>query len=85
MNDRASLYVEPYRALLCTQGFEGYRETEVEVIGETAQKFRIKALIGTKLGGRSRWLNKGETALVPKRAIKRKETGGYNATTDAET
>ncbi len=71
MNERASLYVEPYRALLRTNGFEGYRETEVEVIGETVQKFRIKALIGTKLGGRSRWLNKGETALVPKRAIKR--------------
>lgn len=76
----ASLYVEPYRALLCTRGFEGYRETEVEVIGETAQKFRIKAVIGTKVSAghssRSRWLVKGETALVPKRAIKRKETGG---------
>lgn len=61
---------EERHALLCLQGWDGYSETPVVVVGATPTKFRIRALDRTKLGGRSRWLYRGETALVPKHAIK---------------
>ncbi len=59
----------PRQGYLILQGWEGRTETLCEVLEETPKRYRIKALIGMKLAGRSRWLDKGETALVPKRAI----------------
>ena len=57
-------------AELGLQGWEGLTWTRVEIIGETPKKYRIRALQRTKLGGRSRWIYAGETALVPKHAIR---------------
>lgn len=42
----------------------------MRVIGETPSKFRITAIERTKLAGRNRWIATGETALVPKPAIR---------------
>ncbi len=81
----------PRQGYLILQGWEGRSETLCEVLAETPKCYRIKALIGMKLAGRSRWLNKGETALVPKRAIvllpqPGDDIGGNtDATTDAKT
>lgn len=57
-------------ALLCTGGWHGYIEQPVTVVGETPKRYRIKANARTKLAGRSRWLEIGETVLVPKTAIR---------------
>ena len=51
-------------------GWGGVTWTRVRVIGETPKRYRIQALQRTKLGGRCRWINEGETALVPKRALR---------------
>lgn len=51
-------------------GWAGRREHKVEVIGETPKRYRIRAIERTKLAGRCRWLYAGETALVPKYAIR---------------
>ena len=59
----------PRMGYLILQGWEGRTETRCEVLEETPKRYRIKALIGMRLGGPGRWLDKGETALVPKRAI----------------
>lgn len=56
--------------LLLLEGWEGRTETPVEVVGQTAKKFRIRAITETKLAGRYRWLADGETALVPKHAVR---------------
>lgn len=60
-------------ALLCLDGWAGRSETPVEVVGETPKRYRIAIPPGSqpvRLGGRHRWLRIGETALVPKTAIK---------------
>ena len=48
----------------------GRTETLIEIIGETPKRYRIKAITRTKVGGRYRWLEPGETRLVPKTAVK---------------
>jgi hypothetical protein len=66
-------------AFLCLNGFDGYSETPVEVIGETPKRYRIICppdRQAVKLAGRNRWLRVGETALVPKTAIKVKPGKG---------
>lgn len=50
-------------------GWGGRTESRVLVIGETPKRYRIQAIARTKLAGRDRYLNAGETALVPKRAV----------------
>jgi hypothetical protein len=50
-------------------GYAGRSEYAVMVIGETPKRYRIQATAATKLAGRSRWLQAGETTLVPKRAV----------------
>ena len=50
-------------------GWSGRTESAVMVIGETPKRYRIQAIGRTKLAGRDRWLNEGETTLVPKRAV----------------
>lgn len=56
-------------AILCIDGWAGRTETPVLIIGETPKRYRIRAIERTKLAG-ARWLYRGETALVPKSAIK---------------
>lgn len=56
------------------QGWHGYTEQEVEIIGETPKRTRIRAITQTRLAGRRRELRPGEIALVPKYAVKRKES-----------
>lgn len=51
-------------------GWAGDRWRKVEVVGETPKKYRIRAIEKTKLAGRSRWLEAGQTALVPKYAVR---------------
>lgn len=58
---------------LMLDGWAGRREHKVEVIGETPKRYRIRAVERTKLAGRCRWLYAGETALVPKYAIRLEE------------
>lgn len=60
----------PFRGRLCLNGWGGYTETPVLVVGETPKKYRIEALMRMRLGGRYRWLYNGERTLVPKDAIK---------------
>lgn len=59
----------PYRAFLRLSSWAGDTYQEVEVIGETPKRFRIRALADTRLGGRSRWLATDWTTVVPKGAI----------------
>lgn len=51
-------------------GWAGDRWRKVEVIGETPKRYRIRAIEKTKLAGRNRWIHPGETALVPKYAVR---------------
>lgn len=62
--------MEPRDAYICTDGWEGRTEQFVLVVGETPKRYRIMATQGTKLAGRSRWLKPGQTALVPKYAVR---------------
>lgn len=58
-------------AYLHLDGWEGRTKQAVTVVGESARSYRITPAGDeqVKLGGRSRWLSPGETALVPKRAV----------------
>lgn len=56
-------------AYIQLDGWSGRSETRVLVIGETPKRYRIKAIMRTKLAGRDRWLDEGQTTLVPKRAV----------------
>lgn len=58
------------QAYICMDGWGGRTEQAVLVIGETPKRYRIKAVMRTKLAGRSRWIYVGETALVPKHAVR---------------
>ncbi|MBL8605196.1 MAG: hypothetical protein JNK72_24915 [Myxococcales bacterium] len=40
------------------------------IVGETPKRYRIRALTRTRLGGRDRWLEAGEEALVPRAAVR---------------
>lgn len=59
------------KAELLTLGYGGVYTTPVVVVGETAQRYRIRAdEVDVKLAGRNRWLRVGGTALVPKTAVR---------------
>lgn len=60
----------PRRALLVLSSWGGVTTHPVVVVAETPKRFRIRAISLTRLGGRDRWLDEGETALVPKSAIR---------------
>lgn len=53
---------------LMLDGWAGRHDYAVLVIGETPKKYRIRAVIETKL--RRRWLSVGDEALVPKDAVR---------------
>lgn len=57
------------RGKLWLNGWHGLTGQEVEVLGETPKRIRIRALEETRLAGRNRVLYPGETALVPKYAV----------------
>lgn len=57
-------------AMLCLQSYAGRTEQLVVVVGETPKRYRIRALKWTRLGGGSRFLRAGDTALVPKYAVR---------------
>ena len=59
----------PYRAFLVLNSWGGRTYQEVEVIGETPKRLRIRALTNTRLAGRNRYLPVDFTTLVPKHAI----------------
>lgn len=58
-----------WRGTLVIDGFAGRFEQTVALIGETPKRYRIQAITRTQLAGRRRWIDPGETALVPKSAI----------------
>lgn len=59
------------KTVLCTDGWAGRRETEVEIVKETAKRYVIRILQdGTRIPG-GRQMNKGDEVYVPKYAIKR--------------
>jgi hypothetical protein len=55
---------------LVLAGWHGVTHQAIEVIGETPKRYRIRALEQTLLAGRRRWLEAGETALVPRGAVR---------------
>ncbi len=57
-------------AMLCLESYAGRTEQVVVVVGETPKRYRIRALEWTRLGGGSRFLRVGDTALVPKYAVR---------------
>lgn len=69
MSARVSSATASRTAYLCIDGYAGRQEQACIVIGETPKKYRIRAVMRTKLGG-ARWLYVGETALVPKTAVR---------------
>lgn len=57
------------RAFLHLDGWEGRTKQPVFVIGETKARYRIGCDQTTRLAGRCRKIEPGETVLVPKYAI----------------
>lgn len=60
----------PCNGQIALNGWSGIYFQDVRIIGETPKKYKIKALSKTKLAGRGRYLERGETTLVPKYAVK---------------
>ena len=58
------------QAWICTDGWAGIGAQEVVVIRETPKKYRVQAVKRTKLAGYNRWLEVGQTSLVPKYAVR---------------
>lgn len=57
-------------AKLWLNSWAGLHSEPVIVIAETAKRYRIRVEQRTKIAGRDRWLNVGETALVPKHSVR---------------
>lgn len=68
MTDRSGLDRKIIGRLMLT-GWHGYSEQEVEVIGQTPKRLRIRAITRTRLAG-PRWLAPGQSALVPTHAVR---------------
>ena len=66
---RELVYDEPRVGFLALDGWGGRSMRSVHVIGETAERYRIRAIDYTRLAGRGRFLMAGENALVPKSAV----------------
>lgn len=63
----------PVYAYLVITGWHGTTATKVVTVGHTPKRFRIRAITRTRLPGRNRWLEPGETALVPRSAVRHGE------------
>lgn len=57
-------------AYLLTDSYAGRSEQPVMIVGETPKRYRIKAVVRTRMPGRCRWLYIGDMALVPKTAVR---------------
>lgn len=55
---------------LTLDGWAGRTRQAVELIGQTPTRWRIRAIQRTRLAGRRRALEPGQTALVPRRALR---------------
>ena len=55
--------------VLHLDGYSGRSSTRVEIIGETPKRYRVRAITQTSTAGRLVYLEPGQVALVPKRAI----------------
>lgn len=64
------------QGFICLNDWSGYVEQPVWIVGETPKRYRVTPAgpLAIKLAGRCRWLQPGAVALVPKRAVKLKET-----------
>jgi hypothetical protein len=62
-------------ATLCLDGWTGRYRTPCIIVGETPKRYRIQAIERMALAGRNRWLDPGQTALVPKYAVRITESG----------
>jgi hypothetical protein len=51
-------------------GWHGVGRQQVEMVGETPQRDRMRVQERPRLAGRDRWLEPGRTALVPRRAVR---------------
>lgn len=69
-NDRGVLYLD---------GYEGRTQQVVRIVGETPKRYRIAPYSDTpvRLAGRARYLQPGETALVPKSAVRSERDGPH--------
>lgn len=61
----------PIPARLHLLDYGGNSAIPCEIVGETAKRYRIRAIQRMRLAGRSRFLEAGDTALVPKHAVTR--------------
>ena len=61
-------------------GWHGRTQQKVEIVSETPQKVRIRAITTTRLAGRRRSLLPGEMALVPKYAVRHELAAGVELT-----
>jgi len=66
-------FTTPVRGRLLLRGYHGSTSSEVWIVGFTPTRFRVRAIVRTKLAGRDRWLEPGATALVPKTAVRTDE------------
>ena len=55
---------------LVLRNWGGPYKQKVEIVGITPKRYRIRAILRTKLAGRYRWLEIGQTTLIPKHAIR---------------
>ncbi len=62
--------MERRRAEFCFDERAGFHAVPVIVIGETPTRYRIEAIRPMRLAGRNRSLAAGETALVPRTAVR---------------
>ena len=69
-NRKSSRLITPIRGSLTIVGWHGTTSTEVEIVGSTPKRFRIRALTRTRLAGPCRWLEVGEETLVPTSAVR---------------
>lgn len=60
----------PIPSLLVLTGWHGTSAQWVVTVGLTPKRFRIRAVTRTRLGGRNRWLEPGQEALVPTSAVR---------------
>lgn len=66
----------PRFAWINLDGWSGRSRQRVEVVGETPARVRVRAIERTRLAGRSRFLEPGEVALVPRGAVEFEPTNG---------
>jgi hypothetical protein len=64
------ILLAPKEAFLRLAGWHGTNEQRVLIVGETPKRWRIRAIVATRLAGHDRWLAEGEEILVPRSALR---------------